>query len=404
MRTKKIEKKLADAVKAETPDVLDRILVRCTPETQPAAPIPIEAAKTKSRKWVKALYAAAAMLVLFVGGYFGISQYRTAYAAEYSVTLDASASVQFEVSKAAKVVSAAGLDAKGTAAIEAAQKSGKLKGQKLDTAVETVVCAMAENGGLEGGSSVLVTVKGPDEAENAKAKASVTEIVGKTLLKQGIKAAVLGQTAAADETLTALAKQYGISEGRAALIEKAAESDASLDKKELSKLDIGALNVLAQGGKTSVSVTVDSGASGYVSAEAAAKSACAKANVSLGGAASADVSADISDGTLIYKVKVKAGAGEVTCEVDAKTGAILNWVTSVVSSAVTGTAAPETSAAANAATPAPAPAPSESAGLPADVNIGTGTDQSVVGKVQEDLQTAVDKVHQHIHDKWIGAS
>ncbi len=401
MRTEKIEKKLADAVKAETPDVLDSILARCTPEIQQAAPIPIEAAKSNSRKWVKALYATAAMLVLFIGGYFGINQYRTAYAAEYSVTLDANASVQFEVSKAGKIVSAAGLDAKGNAAIEAAQKSGTLKGQKLDTAVETIVSAMAENGGLEGGSAVLVTVEGPDEEENAKAKARVTETVGKTLLKQGVKAAVLGQIAAADEKLAALAEQYGISEGRAALVEKAAEGDASLDKKELSKLDIGALDVLAQGGKASV--TGDSGASGYVSADAAAKSACAKADVSLGGGASANVSADISDGKLIYKVKVKAGAGEATCEVDAKTGAILNWVTSVVSSAVAGTAAPgtvapETSAGTDAATPAP----SESAGLSVDANIGTDSGQSVVDKVQEDLQTAIDKVQQHIHDKWIG--
>lgn len=142
-----------------------------------------------------------------------------------------------------------------------------------------------------------------------------------TLKKQGIKATVLGQIVGADEAIAALAEKYGVSGGKAALIKKAAESDPNLDKTELSKLDIGALGVLAQNGKAeasaSISVTGDSGAGGYVSADAAAKSACAKANVSLGSAASAEVAAEVSGGTLVYKVTVKAGA---SINVDPGTG------------------------------------------------------------------------------------
>lgn len=398
MRTKKIEKKLADEIRAETPDALDDILARCTPEENTEA-VPAMAAGTR-HKWVKAVYAAAAMLVLFIGGYFGIGQYRAAYAAEYTVTLDADASVQLEVSKTGKVVSISGLDAKGEAAIAAAQTDETLKGRKLDAAVEAVVSAMADSsGGVSGQGAILVTVDGPDETENAAVKAQVTAAVSSTLKKQGIEAAVLGQIAGADEALTALAEKYGVSEGRAALIKKAAESDPNLDKTELSRLDIGALGVLAQNGKAeasaSISVTGDSGASGYVSADAAAKSACAKANVSLGNAASAEVAAQVSEGKLVYRVTVKAGTGEATCEVDAKTGAILNWVSSVAAGAVGGSASQSPSTgtdasggAANAATPAPS--------VSASINVDLGDGQPVLDRVHSDVQTVIGGLQQRI--------
>lgn len=402
MRTKKIEKKLADEIRAETPDALDNILARCTPEENPAT-VPVMAAG-KSRKWVKAVYAAAAMLVLFIGGYLGIGQYRAAYAAEYAVTLDAGASVRLEVSKTGKVVSAAGLDAKGEAAIAASQTDETLKGRKLDAAVAAVVSAMADSGGVSGQGAILVTVDGPDETENAAAKAQVTAAVSSTLKKQGIKAAVLGQIAGADKAITALAEKYGVSEGKAALIKKAAESDSNLDKTELSKLDIGALGVLAQNRKAeasaSISVTGDSGANGYVSADAAAKSACAKANVSWGNAASAEVATEVSEGKLVYRVTVKAGTSEATCEVDAKTGAILNWVSSVAAGAVGGSASPAPSTgtdasggATNGATPAP------SVSTDASINVDPGTDingQSILDRVHSDVQTVIDSLQQRI--------
>jgi len=80
MRTEQTEKRLAAELAAETPDVLANILLCCTPEAQRRVMPSAAAKRPTGRKWVKALYAAAAMLVLFVGGYFGIGQYRQARA------------------------------------------------------------------------------------------------------------------------------------------------------------------------------------------------------------------------------------------------------------------------------------------------------------------------------------
>lgn len=413
MRTEKIEKKLAEEVRGETPDVLDSILARCGETPQKAAPVPISAAR--GRKWVKAMYAAAAMLLLFVGGYFGIGQYRQAYAAEYTVTLDAGASVQLEVSKTGRVVSASGLDEKGRAAVEAAQSGRKLKGRKLGAAVESVVSAMAENGAVANAGTVLVSVSGPDAGENAAVKTQVTATVQKALAARSIRAAVLGQIVEQSEKLDTLAETYGVSAGRAALIEQAAENEPGLGRSALAELDVGALAVLgtdksdADSASTGVSAAVGTeNAGGYVSADAAAQSACAKAGASLGSAAKADVSASVSDGKLVYKVRVATPAGSAVCEVDARTGQIFNWVSDVVSAAVggTGSASGTTSAQASASPDTQTgggstatPAPSAEAGVSVSVGVDAGSGQSVLDKVHDDVQDALDKAKQDLESK-----
>ena len=424
MRTD-IEKELADEVRSETPDVLDAILARCSAQPQENEVVPIAAVKKRGGKWVKAMYAAAAMLLLFVGGYFGIGQYREAYAAEYSVTLDADASVRLEVSKTGRVVSAEGLDAKGKATVDAAQNGEKLKGQKLDTAIPAIVAAMARDGAVSDQGAVLVTVDGPDEDENAQVKAAVTEKVGSALTSNGVAAAVLSQILTQNSELTALAAKYGISEGRAALVEKTAENEPGLEESELAKLEIGALAVLTQneGAKASVSVTGDA-ANAYVTADAAAKSACAKAGVTLGSAASADVAADVADGKLVYNVQLTLPAGSASCEIDARTGTILRWIEDAAAAvqqtqsgtAGSGTAQTQTGTAAAAdptagtvsgsaasagtATATPSPSGDLHASVKVDIDLGTG--QSVLGKVHGDIQNALGKLHSDLESSLTG--
>ena len=205
-----------------------------------------------------------------------------------------------------------------------------------------------------------------------------------------------------------------MSAGRAALIEQAAENEPGLGRSALAGLDIGALAVLgtdksgADSASTGVSAAVGTeDAGGYVSADAAAQSACAKAGVSLGSAAQADVSASISDGKLVYKVRVASPAGSAVCEVDARTGQIFNWVSDAVSAAVGGTgaasgttsaqasASPDTQTGGSTATPAP------SAGADVSVSVGVdaGSGQSVLDKVHDDVQDALDKAKQDLESK-----
>lgn len=412
MRTKKIEKKLADEIASETPDVLSSILARCTPEEQEKI-TPVADAKPTSRKWLKAMYATAAMLVLFIGGYLGIGQYRQAWAAEYSVTLEAGAGVRLDVSKTGKVVSAAGLDAKGEAAVNAAQSEEKLRGKQLDAAVKAVVSAMAADGTISGQGAVLVTVTGPDADKNAATKEAVTKIVTDTLKRSGINASVLGQIAARSEELTALAEKYGVSEGRAALIEQIAENEPGLTEREIAKLELGALAVLTEnlGAEASASVRAgDAAASGYVSADAAAKRACAKAEASLGSAAVTKVNAEVKDGNLVYEVQVQTPAGSAACRVDAKTGEILSWVSDIAAAVTggsgTGSAAGtsggtggDSSADSSGAAAATAP-PQSTAGVSANVGIELPIDgQMLIDKLQSGVHSAVDRARQGLESK-----
>ena len=232
---------------------------------------------------------------------------------------------------------------------------------------------------------------------------------------------MLSQILTQNSELTALAAKYGVSEGRAALIEKTAENEPGLEESELAKLEIGALAVLTQneGAKASVSVTGDA-ANAYVTADAAAKSACAKAGVTLGSAASADVAADVADGKLVYNVQLTLPAGSASCEIDARTGTILRWIEdaaavvqqtqsgtagSGTAQTQTGTAAaadPTAGSAASAATATATPSPSGDLHASVKVDIDLGTGQSVLGKVHGDIQNALGKLHSDLESSLTG--
>ena len=95
-----------------------------------------------------------------------------------------------------------------------------LKGVDLDVAVNAIIGSMLKNGYIdELRNSVLVSVENDDAAKGAALQERLTAEIEQLLSASSISGAVLSQTITDDQSLQQLADTYGISVGKAALIQ-----------------------------------------------------------------------------------------------------------------------------------------------------------------------------------------
>lgn len=120
-----------------------------------------------------------------------------------------------------------------------------LKGVDLDIALNALIGSMLKNGYVnELRNSVLISVENEDEAKSAALSQRLTEEVNKLLADSSIQGAVLSQTLTGTEDLEQLAQTYGISLGKAAVIQLLVEQDPSLTFEDMANLSINDLNLL----------------------------------------------------------------------------------------------------------------------------------------------------------------
>lgn len=329
MKNTEIETRLAAEISNEVPDVLERILMRCEDRDERVCEVIALEDKRKRVKWQKPLYAAVAVFALLAG----VWQYQAAHAVEAVVMLDINPSLALELNKNETVLSASGVNEDGKAVLDQVEGGGNaLKGKKLDAAVEELLASMTEAGYLNAQScAVLVTVSGADPEKSAALSSRLTESISNGLAQKGMDGAVLGQSLGGDEAPSGLAEQYGISRGKAELIEKILVKDPRLSFEALAGLSVGELGLLADEWVKSnqlenVILIGKISAKGYVSAEAAVDRALSQANITVDGDAEVGVSVGIDEGKLVYDISLKTNEGEYQCEVDAKSGLIINWL------------------------------------------------------------------------------
>jgi len=337
VKSANIETKLANAISNEVPDVLDNILSKCQTQSGTAVELDEFKNKTQVNKWINSIYATAAALALLVGGYFVIGQYQMAHTVESVITLDVNPSVELKVNTAEIVLSAKGLNEDGTSVLEKIQQDGeKLKGKELDEAVNELVCSLIEEGYLsELKNSILISVDNSDNEKSMEIKTRLVTSVGNTLSKKGIDGAILGQIGTANEELSELAQKYGISNGKASLIESIIAKTPQFSFEDLSKLNINDLSLLAEkwiGEMENISMVGTPNSKGYVSSESAISSAFANSNIALNNDCEIGTSLDLAGGKLIYDVSVITDNTKYEYRIDAKTGAILDWVSNIIGS------------------------------------------------------------------------
>ena len=359
MNDKELERRLEQALSHAAPNDLEGILARC--ETQKGNVIPMteknSSKSTGKKRWAPLAVAACLALVLVGGGAGYFHQLNNAVTSV--VSLDVNPSVELKVNKNEKVVSATPQNDDGTVILEGLD----LKGVPVDVALNAVIGSLLQHGYVdELANSILITVEDEDVQRGEKLQQELTAQVDAVLTNAQINGAILSQTLQYNQDLSQKAEEYGISAGKAALIQSIVEgSNNTKTFESLVGLTINELNLLysAQNGTdtqsqegsaviggadapTGIQVSNNIQTSGtasqsaYIGAEAAKSAALQHAGLSSDQVTFLRAEYDYDDGRMIYEVEFHFSSQKYEYEIDASNGQVVKYETESTGSASAG--------------------------------------------------------------------
>ena len=338
MTDREMEARLAAALERTAPDDVEAVLARCGAQTGAVVPLPGQGggqSGKQKKRWVPLAVAACLVLAVAGGGAGYVHQLNQAVASV--VCLDVNPSVELTVNRHETVLSATPANADAVAILDGMD----LTGAKVDVAMNAIVGAMLTNGYVdELANSILITVEDDDAQRGARLQQELTAQAGAILESYQVNGAILSQTIQNSAQLQQLAADYGISQGKAALIQTIVEGSRGTKTFEsLVGLSINELNLLysslntvapapdgSQGGQSApVQSTGQANDSAYIGLEAAQQAALAHAGVSAADAAFLEAEYDWDDGRMVYEVEFRAGNTEYEYEIDALTGEVVKY-------------------------------------------------------------------------------
>lgn len=343
MTDHELERRLRTALDHAAPNDLEGVLSRC--ETGKGTVIDMTNAvetKKKKNRWAP-LAAAACLALVLVGGGGGYYYYSANNAVASLVSLDVNPSIQLEVNKNEKVLSATPMNDDGAEILDGMD----LKGTQADVAMYAIIGSLLQHGYVdELANSILITVEDDDQARGEKLQQELTAQADAALANAQVNGAVLAQTLQNSEELSQKAQEYGISTGKAALIQAiVAGSNNTKTFEDLVGLSINELNLLytAQApleGQTSDSqqntgtantapITTSGSASqsAYIGLEVAKEAALKHAGVSSSQVTFLEAEYDYDDGRMVYEVEFHVKGTEYDYEIDAQTGEVVKYKT-----------------------------------------------------------------------------
>ena len=341
MTDQELEQKLRTALEHAAPDDFQGVLARISPKTQTEqAPIPFEAAaRKKKRRWAPLAAAACLALVVAAGGGGWYLQNNTVASV---VSLDVNPSVTLNVNAKETVLSAVPVNEDGGDILAGMD----LTGVPLDVAMNAIVGALLTQGYVdELANSILITVEDDDAGRGARLQQELTDQTDAILANTSVNGAILSQTIQNSQQLQELSDTYGITTGKAALIQTIVDTGNSLHTfEELVGLSINDLNLLytsltsapaepSTGGGTSGSGTAEAAPaiqssgqasdSAYIGVEAAKSAAFAHAGLDTSQVTMGEVDFDYEDGCMVYELEFYANGAEYEYDIDASTGAVV---------------------------------------------------------------------------------
>ena len=346
MDEREVERRLRTALEHAAPDDLEAIRARCGSQ-QAADVIPIsQARKRPARRMAPMLIAACLVLAVIggvVGGRFlggGTAGPGPATAAVASVvSLDVNPSVRLDVSAEEVVLAAQPINDDAGNILDGMD----LTGTDLNVAVNAIVGSLLKHGYVdELANSVLVSVEDEDAARGAALEEKLAGEISQVLESASIHGAILSQTFSSDDALEQKAAEYGISLGKAALIQTLVEGSDHLSFESLVGLSINELNLLVnstavqgtssaqQGGETvaqqsAINSTGSASQSGYIGIDAAKEAALTHAGVGADTVAWMEADFDYEDGRMVYELEFVAGGAEYEYDIDAQTGEVVKY-------------------------------------------------------------------------------
>ncbi len=312
---KNIENMLRSAVSHAAPDARDAILSACDHEKGKV----IYMEKKRSSP-LRGFAAVAAVLVLIIAGVFAVKNLGApSDTLAAVVSLDVNPSIELNVDKDEKIISAKGLNDDGRRVLG----DMELEGSSLEVAVNAVIGSMLKNGYLDDmANSILVSVSGVNGYDADKLRSTLADDVNRQLEN----CSVLSQDVSnADSDTVKLADKYGITVGKAALIRQIVAADSRHSFEELAPLSINELNLIADGKTLSGIASNGAAASSkaYIGRDAAVDAALGHAGVTRSEVRKLDVDLDYEHGSMVYEVEFKVGAAEYEYDIGAADGDIV---------------------------------------------------------------------------------
>ncbi len=318
MKNHEVEAKIKNAYTRQTPDVLQSVLSDL--KAQEGKVIVMER-KIKMSRWAKRASLIAAVFVLMAGGFFGYQVYDNNYAVASTISFDVNPSIEVKVNQKEKVLSVTPLNEDGKTVVG----DMDFTGNSLDVTVNALIGSMLRNGYLdELANSILVSVDNNDPQKGAELQAKLMEEINSLLNLGTFEGAVLSQVVAQDSSLEQLADQYGITLGKAQLIQKIAEQNSVYTFESLVPLSINELNLLIGSGSIeNVEAVGTASDKAYIGTQKAKEIALEHAGVEESAAFNIEIDLDFDNGKMVYEVEFHTMQNEYQYDIDAATGEIV---------------------------------------------------------------------------------
>ena len=318
MTDRELELRLKAAVEAHTPDVLERVLSDCDRVKGQK----VITMKPKKKYGYLRLAAAAAAIVLVLGlGVLGASRMNAGGVASI-VMLDVNPSIELKLNGEREVLEANALNEDAAAVLEGM----KLRGTDINTAANAIIGSLLRHGYIdELANSILLSVEDADSARGEKLRAELSEEINALLRTVSVHAALLTQYVSED--VDQISRDYQISHGKAALIEKIGAANPAYPVAELAELSVHELNLILSNPKNAVEEVTATGTasqSAYVGGEAALAAALSHAGLTRQSVRDTEVDFDYENGRLVYEVEFTSGGREYAYDIDASTGAVVH--------------------------------------------------------------------------------
>ncbi len=324
-----IEKRLASALNAAAPDMLDDLMAELDLNEKQEPSMKEKLADGEDDRYKKAvvssrsfrtLISCAAAFILLVGG---VTVWRNMNQKVLAVVdIDVNPSIELSINGKEKVVEATAVNEDGKAILD----DMDLKGSDVKTACNAIVGSMLTKGYLNDKSnSILLSVSSGDQAKGQAIEAELSDGINAYMGSSAVTPAVLGQYVEETDDLKEFAADNGISTGKAQLIRSLIGNGGTrMTEDSLLSLSTQELIVLGQERNVDGGTMHGEAYTGeYIGYESALAAALSHAGMDSSQVSGTEVEMDCENGIIIYEVEFKYGGQDYEYEINASTGEIM---------------------------------------------------------------------------------
>lgn len=323
MKNKDIEEKIRLETKGEIPNVLNEILLNCKTKKEK-----INETSNINNYFKYGYIAFASIVLIFLIQVIAFNKFENLNIAKTTVEIDVNPSIELKLNKNEKIIKASALNNDGKKIL----KGLDLNGSSLNIGVHAIIGSMYKNGYIdELKNSVLISVKNDDIKLQEQLQKKLSEEISEVLNTYSISPSVLTQEYKSNNNTEKLAKENGISNGKAEFIDKIIKSKLTNKNgkvytfEELSNLNINELNVILNSKNKdieNVNISGKASTKKYIGESIAKDIAIKDSNEK--SITNLEIELDYENGIFVYEVSFDAGRKEYDYEIDAISGKIID--------------------------------------------------------------------------------